>query len=289
MSSIESATLADRLLRGRNGDGGWAYYQGKSSRLEPTAWAALALAQTGIADAGRALTVWPEREGLLLERQGGLANFAFHGLALLILDACRLQHAAGTRSLLAGMQRVKGIALAAPSGGRQDNSLQAWSWIADTFSWVEPTSWCLLALKKALRTGADAVDEARIAEADRLLINRVCVTGGWNYGNPDILGTDLHAYVPTTAIGVLAMQDRQDDAMIRRSVDYLEQQATSEPSTSALALTLLALRAVRRDAQRVRQRLVEQLPMTLELGNHAAIAMALVALNTEPGIDAFTL
>ena len=31
---------------------------------------------------------------------------------------------------------------------RQDGSLQAWSWVDGTFSWVEPTAWCLLLLKK---------------------------------------------------------------------------------------------------------------------------------------------
>jgi hypothetical protein len=288
MSSIDIAPLGERLIRGRNSDGGWPYYAGKASRLEPTAWAALALQDEHVPDAARALAAWPSNQGLLLEHRGGGPNFGFHGLALLALDAFDLEHAAGTASLVAGLQRVKGIALSAPSGGRQDNSLQAWSWIADTFSWVEPTGWCLLALKKRRRTAPGDVDDARVTEAERLLINRVCTTGGWNYGNPDMLGKDLHAYVPTTALGVLAMQDRQDEEAVRRSVDFLAGQATSEPSASALALAVLALQACKRDAQHVRRRLIEQLPMTLEIGHHAAIAMAVVALSTEPS-SAFSL
>ena len=38
-----SRLMAD-LIGGRNADGGWPYYRGKASRLEPTAWSAIALA-----------------------------------------------------------------------------------------------------------------------------------------------------------------------------------------------------------------------------------------------------
>lgn len=289
MGTIDNTTLVEHLIRGRNADGGWGYYRGKSSRLESTSWAALALARRGGTDATEALRLWPAQDGVLLEHPGGLPNYAFHGLALLVLSACNVSHRDGNDVLVSALQQAKGIALGAPSGGRQDNSLQAWSWIPNTFSWVEPTSWCLLCLKKRRGRSPSGLADARISEAERLLINRACITGGWNYGNPDVLGRDLHPYVPTTALGVLAMQDRQDDEMVTRSIDFLEAHATSEPSASALALALLALQACMRDTARVGERLVDQLPTTLELGNHAAIAMALVALNTEPRIDAFSL
>src|SRR3954469_19209532 len=43
--------LRDSLLAGRNPDGGWAYYAGKQSRIEPTCWAMLALRAHGAAAA----------------------------------------------------------------------------------------------------------------------------------------------------------------------------------------------------------------------------------------------
>lgn len=289
MATVDSATLARHLIGARNPDGGWSYHPGKSSRLESTAWAVLALSQHG-GDNGvaQALTTWPAAEGLLLEHAGGMPNYSFHGLALLALAACDLEHASGNANLVAGLQRVKGLALDAPSGGRQDNRLQGWSWIADTFSWVEPTGWCLLSLKKRRQAGAP-VDAARIVEAEKLLVNRVCVTGGWNYGNSDILGQDLRAYVPTTAIGILAMQDQRNLPAVQQSIDYLDHHGTSEPSATALALALIALRTCGRDAAAVRARLVEQLPVTLDLGNNAAIATALYALGTEQRYAALTL
>ena len=282
--------LTEALRLGRNTDGGWGYYPGKSSRLEPTALAALALADTGGgATAASALHGWPSTEGLLLERESGAPNFGFHGLALLAMCACHVEHASGTASLTAGLQRVKGVRLE-PSGtsSRQDNSLQAWSWIAETFSWVEPTAWCMLALKQRARTPLSGVDPARLEEAERLLINRSCVAGGWNYGNADVMGKDLRPYIPTTAIALLAMQDRRDHQAVERSIDYLEEQATSERSGSALALALIALRVYGRSDDAVRTALIEQLAITIALQNHASIALAAYALSQE-SCAAFTL
>jgi hypothetical protein len=206
------------------------------------------------------------------------------------MSALGIEHAGGTASLVAGIQRVKGVALEnSPANGTQDNSLQAWSWIADTFSWIEPTGWCLLSLKKRRAAGASDVDAARVTEAEKLLINRVCATGGWNYGNADVLGEELRAYVPTTAIGLLAMQDRTDNPAIARSVDFLEQHALSESSGSALALAMLALRAFNRNDAAVRTQLLGQLPTTIDMGNVAAMAAALYALGTTGTYAAFSL
>ena len=67
-------------------------------------------------------------------------------------------------------------------------------------------------------------------------------TGGWNYGNSNVFGKDLPAYIPTTAIALLALQDCRDEPFVRHSLDFLEEQAGNHPSTRALALTTLALR-----------------------------------------------
>src|SRR5262245_59995163 len=43
LSSSVIASLRDQLQKARNRDGGWGYYPGKSSRIEPTCWGLLAL------------------------------------------------------------------------------------------------------------------------------------------------------------------------------------------------------------------------------------------------------
>jgi hypothetical protein len=280
-TTMEIRELSQLLLRGRNADGGWGYYQGKASRLEPTCWSVLALSShTAPGDLGVALRTWPSEDGLLVERHGGEPNYAFHGLALLVLGACGLEHVAGTATLVRALQRVKGKPFADSWISRQDNSLQGWSWIADTFSWVEPTAWCLLATKKQAAAAKVHIDRARILEAERLLLDRAMLTGGWNYGNSNMLGQQLVAYVPTTAVALLAMQDRRSEPSVERGLAYLVKHATTERSGSALALAALALQAYGHPFETVRAALMEQLPVSAAMGSQAAIATALFALQT---------
>jgi uncharacterized protein (DUF362 family) len=82
-----------------------------------------------------------------------------------------------------------------------DGSLRGWPRISDTFSWVENTSYALAALKACGRR-----DHPRVAEAERLLLDRVCQDGGWNCGNNVVCGAHLMGFVPTTALAALALQ-----------------------------------------------------------------------------------
>ena len=112
------------LLRARNPDDGWGYQVGKASRLEPTCWASLALGSTL---ERTVLEQWPCGEGLLLERHGGGPNYAFHGQALIVLRALCLEHAAGNRTLVAALQRVKGTRLPATGINRQDKRIDRYA------------------------------------------------------------------------------------------------------------------------------------------------------------------
>ena len=203
----------------------------KSSRLEPTAWATLALGEG--ADAAKASAVlrkWPSKDGLLLERAGGEPNYAFHGLALLVMRARRIEHSAGNAVLLGGLQRVKGMALAPsthqPAGQRPSRMVLDCRYfqLGGTDGLVP-----VVVEEMGAETGA-RVDSQRIDEAERLLIDRSCLGGGWNYGNSNMLGQELEPYVPTTAVALLAMQDRRTHPVVDRSLNYLEKHATSERS-----------------------------------------------------------
>lgn len=221
---------------------------------------------------------WPTRQGLLLERKDGSVNVAFHALALFVLTRCDLL-SDKAESLADVLQRTGGVRFAESAINRQDNSLQGWSWVADTFSWVEPTAWALIALAQWRRRHADGVDTSRIEEGERLLLDRVCREGGWNYGNSNMLGADLHPHVPTTALGLLALQPRRDEEPVRRSLAWLEAHATSERSGMTLSLACLALRAYGRSDVDVRAALEAQLPVTMALGNVCSMAAASIALD----------
>ncbi len=295
---LEVIARLRQRLRASAQPAGWGYYAGKSARVEPTAWALLALAtdhdRTSRSD-------WPpflqqhlalfssaqHQDGLLRDGDAPLANFGANGFASVVLASLPTPAATAVNArLAAGLTAVKGVRLE-QSDQKQDNQLQGWSWVADTFSWVEPTAWALLALKRA---GAVAPREAaaRVAEAERLLLNRVCVDGGWNYGNASTLGQDLRAYVPTTAIGLMAMHDRRTVEPLQRSLRWLEANRLSEPSTMALALTAIALSHHGVAAADVQTRLLEVLDRAEQAGHLQALAMAAYALSVpEHNLEAF--
>jgi hypothetical protein len=235
------ARLRAALDEARNTDGGWGYAAGNASRLEPTIWAlaARSRADGGLVDLAR-LRQWPKEGPWLVDVPGTPINYAFNALAALALVAHGDGVAAGD-DLARALLDVRGRRFSQAAALRQDNSLQAWPWVDGTFSWVEPTSWCLLLVKKCrTRIGPAAAERIRVGDA--MLRDRACSAGGWNYGSSNVYGQELFPYVPTTAIGVLALQDQRTDPVVVRARSWLQEHAGSEPSLTSLALAAIALR-----------------------------------------------
>ncbi len=263
------------LARARNRDGGWPYFAGRQSRIEPTCWALLAL---GDAEAARLLGQWRSSGALLMEPAVASVNFAFNALAAMSLaeraDAGLV--AVGT-GIVRALIEQKGVRVAEHPAIKQDTSLQGWSWSDGTFSWVEPTAWCTLAVKKLARDNEDA--PARIEEAERLLRDRACEGGGWNYGNTEVYGQALRAHVPPSAAVVLALQDRPNEPMVKDAVGFLSREAPREGSTTALALTWMAMAAVGAPKDDLVTGLRARLEIAETHGNVASIAMMLYVLD----------
>jgi hypothetical protein len=240
--------LREALQRARNRDGGWAYSAGKQTRLEPTCWALLGLAATdGRPVELERLRSWPRHDGWLIDVAGAPPNQPFNALAALTLlqDASTAPLA---RSIISNLLSAKGERSAQGRYVTQDNSLQAWSWVTGTASWVEPTAWSLLLLKK-LRSNGSLPPEgtARIEVGEQLLLDRMCSVGGWNYGNKRVYDHDLWPYVPTTALALLALQDRRDLPGVKRSLEQMQKDLLTERSALALALALVCLDAYGRN------------------------------------------
>jgi hypothetical protein len=271
--------LRATLARTRNPDGGWPYLPGRQSRLEPTCWALLALEDV---DAARTISAWRGPAGLLVEPSNPSVNYAFNGLAALTLARYR---PALAEDLVAALVSIKGVRVASHPAVKQDPTLQAWPWNEGTFSWVEPTAWCTLALKKLGR--AHAGSQARIDEAEMLLVDRACKNGGWNYGNTEVYGQNLYAHVPPTAMGVLAMQDRRRDVVVKQAINVLISEAPREGSSLALALAWLALTTVGAPTDGLADLLQRRIDTAIALGNLSAVAAMVYALrlssaNTQP-------
>lgn len=279
MSAVSlEASLRQALVDARNDDGGWGYARGKGSRLEPTAWALLALGEATRADA--VFGAWPQQDGALTEPGAGTVNYAANALASVAgLAGGPAVTGAWLGRTLSGLVAVEGrpTPKGDPAINRQDNTLRGWPWLADTFSWVEPTAWAVLALRRGLARVDRARATSRIDEGIRLLADRMCATGGWNYGNSNVLKKDLAAYVPTTAAGLLALQGREP-RVVDRSVGFLDANRLAERSGLALGLTAIALGIHGRPHDDVRGALGEQWARARFLGNLHATAIALYAL-----------
>ena len=294
-TSVATTALRTALARSSNSPGGWGYYAGKASRIEPTAWGLLALSAAG--DLGPAAThaAFLQRlqqpSGWLVEGANQPVNIGFNALTAFAWASEPTLASDGARAKLFGaLVGSKGIRVKTVDPNGQDNSLQGWSWIDGTFSWVEPTAWGLLALKRARRADLN-VDgaAARIDEAERLLINRMCRTGGWNFGNAAAMNQDLRAYVPTTALALLAMQDRNTENAVAKSVAFLETHWSEEVSAPAMGLSLLALAAFGRPTAAIEAQLAAHVTKAIEFGNLHGNAVALAALSAATGSHVFTL
>lgn len=127
-----------------------------------------------------------------------------------------------------------------------DGSLIGWPWISDTFSWVQPTSFAIFALKLVGLKGHE-----RVKEAEALLFDRICPDGGWNFGNPIMLNRPVDPSLSETAIAIFALQDvPKAVTAIEEGLELLEKELPNYPSALALSLGILCLRIFDRPIDR---------------------------------------
>lgn len=291
-------TALQVLANAQNGDGGWGAVSGRQSNTEATSLAVLALGteprQGARVERGVRWLVarqngdgsWPLATGFT---EGSWAT----PLAVLCLSGVgghRARALDGARWLLGHRGRSLGwlasvLYRLAPSKmpTRLNPDLSGWPWSRDAFSWVEPTSWALLALKKVRADLDPALARERILEGERLAYDRMCEGGGWNYGNSRVLGVEVPPYADTTALALIALQDRRGEAGNRVSLAALVKMLADVDSGLTLALSILCLSIYGQDAGPVRQRLERAYERTAFLGETRALALGVLATTGAPG------
>jgi hypothetical protein len=244
----------DFLLSAQNADGGWGYFPGKRSWLEPTAYAMLALhgedkAQGALDRAWKVLRSWQLPDGAW--RGGPQMTDAHWTTSLAVsLHVVRGEFDGAFRSgvewllrtlgseenlwlWLARWLRIQPIEF--------DPSLHGWPWSPGTSSWVEPTVHALISLKKAAPYYPGQELASRVDMAERYLMDRRCSDGGWNYGNRRVFKVELPSFQESTAMALLALKGnpRID---VRRALDRARQYWNASPSPLARAWLEIALR-----------------------------------------------
>ena len=206
------------LQQSRNADGSLGHLPGQAGHLEPTL---LATASRSIAAPLPWLAGQPWGWGKLLLP----AVLATEGDAAALVD-----------DTLAQLLALEGERIAEDPAGRVgfDPSLAAWPWVQGTASWVEPTAYALISLKRS-----GWASHPRVTEGETLLRDRQCVDGGWNYGNPEVLHASLESYLPPTGWATMALPNGPEVARALVRLDA----AIEQRSTSTLSLAILARRA----------------------------------------------
>ena len=286
---------AAKLLRQtQNPDGGWGAIAGKQSNTESTALGLLALRSL---DDLRDNSVLEKAEQWLAKTQNPDGSWSYGAgskppswstaLAVMALsdstvEAERLVRAGNwilaqegskpgilAKLILALSFQKKAVHL--------NDDLVGWSWTPGSFSWVEPTSYCLIALKKIKsKLSATAVQE-RVDQAELMIYDRMCEGGGWNYGNAAVYGDPLWPYPDITALALIALQDHKERNDNRVSLRALSKMAETTDSGLALGWTTICLSVYGEDISELRKRLDQKFARTKFLEETKPVALAILA------------
>jgi uncharacterized protein (DUF362 family) len=237
-------SFLDTLAAQAQPEGGWGYVSGQAAHLEPTCLALLALSlaedryEAVRAQALSVLQACATADGTYRLARG--RPEAAWPTALVLFVQAVLGHSVDeTRRTAAGLLALRGRI---PPKDQElevhdiDLELTGWPWAEGNFSWVEPTAWACLALRRA-----GYGDHPRVQEGLRLLLDRALDEGGINYGNRRILGR-LTAPIPgPTALMLLALQRGADHPRTAAAVAYLLRQALASEDLEHLCWAKLAL------------------------------------------------
>jgi hypothetical protein len=284
------------LLDGQNADGGWGAVKGRQSNTESTSLAILALRFLRDPAVGSSL-----RRGLnwLIQHQKTDGSWPFSAsarvrswttaLAILTLanaDGEEQRALKGAKWALAQEGSRFGWLTSwwlTVSGQREklhlNPDLKGWPWITGAFSWVEPTSYFLLALKKLRPSLSESNVHERIRQGEMLLYDRMCDGGGWNYGNSRVLGETLWPYPDVTAVALIALQDHRGIEPNNAGVRALQMMLKDVDSGFALSLGTVCLSLYGYDVAEWRRKLISNFEKTGFLAESKTLALYLLAFN----------
>jgi len=254
MPAALPATRVDFLLANQNQDGGWGYFPGRSSWIEPTFYAMLALGQTEhhkrLDKTWELIRSWQLPDGGC--RPNGEVRQANWCTALWVTLHCvrgvfdapfeaGLQWLIDARGAEASLFR-RTVSLFQKQEDGYNASHYGWSWFPGSNSWVEPTVHTVIAMKRVLAAGHSGKDlQDRIALGQSMLSDRRCVDGGWNYGSKAALDIALPSYPETTGVALLGLQGT-DRRFLQKSLNRARAMWDEGQSPMGRAWIELALR-----------------------------------------------
>lgn len=281
------------LLSQQNADGGWGTASGRQSSTEATSLTYLALvsvatdrkiiekAKSWLVERQRDDGSWPLNDSTKGPSWAtALAVIALSGTPeqrSRVVKAANwiLEQEGGKPGLLAKLirfvTREKRVV-------RLNQDLIGWPWTSGNFSWVEPSSYCMIALKKLRQQLPPDTLRARVDQAERMIYDRMCDGGGWNYGNAEVYDEKLWPYPDTTALALIATQDHRDRKENQASLRALYEMARQAGSGLALSWAILCFAVYGQDDISLRSLLAERFAKTQFLLETKVLALAVLAL-----------
>jgi len=163
----------------------------------------------------------------------------------------------------------------------QSDQLYGWSWTQGTASWVEPTAYALIVLRRAPEKLLSNDAQKRISIAQKMLLDRMCPGGGWNCGNPMVYGVAGEPQVVPTVWALLALRD-SGTPEFKKSLDWLEANRGEVQSLASLALTKIGLDALGRSDPNLENSLAASFrDKDISVVNVPAIAWTTLAMSSK--------
>lgn len=244
------------LLETQDANGGFGFTRGGQASTEPTAYAVLCLHDHP--DARARAVDWlrggQHRDGGwgVGHRDGESGWTTALGTWALARVGMVAEAASGARWLMSHRSRAVNVPARI---SRLDGSLRGWSWTPDTFGWVPPTAFAILALNSTATEHGDAV-----AVGQSMLLDRSCSGGGWNYGNTTMISNSVPASIPETGQVLLALasvRTETADPRVAAGLEFLRRSAENSPGPLSLAWAVIGLRAWKADGSVAAARLTE--------------------------------
>jgi hypothetical protein len=290
----EAASL---LLTAQNPDGGWGAVAGRRSNTEVTALAVLALQSlgkhTGASASLQKAMHW------LIERQNPDASWPINesakgpswatAIAIIALSGApeyraqvvkagqwALEQEGGKPGILAQfinfVTRQKKVV-------RLNQDLIGWPWTTGNFSWVEPTSYFMIAVKKLKAHLPASPLQQRVEQAELMIYDRMCDGGGWNTGNAEVYNEKAWPYPDTTALALIATQEYRQRQENQLSLGALGEMIKSVDSGLALSWAMICFSLYEQESGWLKNLLEQRFAKTKFLGEAKPLALAILALS----------
>jgi hypothetical protein len=244
-------SVLDRLEDSAN----WGYSPQSQPASEPVALAALTLAAHGRRVAAQRAASWLVAAQIASGSVGisatesapqwptGLAVLAWkavtNGQASRDLNESQEQSHIPTVRALNWLLASSGEKIERSAALKHDSTLQGWSWVDGTHSWLEPTAFAVLALKAC---GLER--HPRTREGVRLIVDRLLPSGGCNYGNTEVFGQTLRPHMLPSGLALTALAGESDPSgRLDRTLTYVADAVGPETTAASLGWAVIGLAA----------------------------------------------